>query len=71
MASKKGPSADDEIAAMLEADEAGVADAMKAYEIVEKQYFDAVSATTIAPTFTPATTTTPGPALAGANTLSK
>lgn len=68
MPSKK--SADEEIQAIIEAHEAGVDDALKTYEYAEKRYFEAVSATTIAPTVTPATTTTPGPARAGANTLS-
>jgi hypothetical protein len=63
-------SADEEIQAIIDAHEAGVDDALKAYEYAEKRYFEAVSATTVAPTVTPATTTTPGPARAGANTLS-
>lgn len=64
----KKQSADEEIKAIIEAHEAGVDDALKAYEYVEKRYFDAVSATTVTPTVTPATTTIPGPTLAGANT---
>ena len=67
---RKKLSADEEIQAIIESHEAGVDDALKAYEYAEKRYFDAVSATTLRPTVTPATTTTPGPALAGANTLS-
>jgi hypothetical protein len=69
MAGKK-PSLDDEIRAIIDAHEAGVDDALKAYEQVEKRYFDAVSATTLAPTVTPATVTTPGPTLTSSNTLS-
>lgn len=73
MAKKKATkyaSSDDEIQAIIDAHEAGVDDALKAYEYAEKRYFDAVSATTVTPTVTPAVTTTPGPTLAGANTLS-
>jgi hypothetical protein len=62
---------DDQVRAMIEAHEAGVDDALKAYEFVEKRYFEAVSATTVAPAVIPATTTTPGPPLASANTLSE
>jgi len=69
---KAAPSSfDDQVKAMIEAHEAGVDDALKAYEYMEKRYFDAVSATTVAPALVPATTTTPGPSLAGANTLSE
>jgi len=64
-------SLDDEIQAIIDAHEAGVDDALKAYEYVEKRYFDAVSATNLTPSVMPATTTTPGPTLAGANTLTE
>jgi len=70
MAGKK-PSSDDEVKAIIDAHEAGVDDALKAYEYVEKRYFEAVSATTLPPTLTPATVTTPGPTLTGSNTLSE
>lgn len=73
MAKEKGGrygSADDEIQAIIDAHEAGVGDALTAYEYVEKRYFEAVSATNLAPSVTPATTTTPGPALSRSTTRS-
>jgi hypothetical protein len=68
---KTARSFDDDVKELIEAHEAGVDDALKAYEYAEKRYFEAVSATTVAPSLVPATTTTPGPSLAGANTLSE
>lgn len=69
MASKK-KSADDEIRAIIEAHEAGVGEAMRVYEFAERRYFEAVTASTATPAITPATTTTPGPTLSTANTVS-
>lgn len=59
---------DERIIAIIGAHEAGVEDAIKALELAEKPYFEALSAASAQPVLVPATTTTPGPTLAGANT---